>query len=67
MIDIVKDLPFEDCEHCECIEPEVSVNKLYGDFSLLCHEIEVYCANAKLCGKIREHLKKEAETNGADK
>ena len=67
MIDLVKSLPFEDCEDCQCFEPNFRSSKMFGDDKCLVNEIEVHCSSAPICREIRKHLKREAENNGTDK
>ena len=67
MVELVKCLPFADCEDCECFEPNFRSNKLYGNENCLVTEIEVHCSSSPICREIRRHMKKEAENNGADK
>lgn len=61
MIDIVKDLPFEDCETCECFEPNFRSNKLFGDEKCLVNEIIVNCSSSPICREIRRQMKKKEE------
>ena len=67
MIEIVKDLPFAECENCLAFDPTLRITKLYGNFELLTHEIEVYCDKVGICTEIRKQLKKEGNKNGTDK
>ena len=68
MIDIVKDLPFEDCEICQVFEPSIDQTKMFGDFKCLVNEITVTCNNYKICREVRRHLgsKKEEQTDAAE-
>ena len=69
MIEIVKNLPFEDCEICQVFDPEIDQTKMFGDFKCLVNDITITCSRHKVCREIRRHLEsnKEAENNGADK
>ena len=40
---------------------------MFGDEKCLVNEIEIHCSSSPICREIREHLKKEADQNGADK
>ena len=66
MIDLIKVLPFEDCERCQCFEPNFRSNKLFGDDECLVNEIEVHCSSAPICREIRKHIKKEEKTDAAE-
>ena len=63
MIDLVKCLPFDDCETCECFEPNFRHSKLYGDSNCLVNEIEIHCSSSPICREIRKHLKTEEQKN----
>ena len=67
MIDLVKCLPYEDCETCACFEPNFRSSKLFGDEKCLVNEIEVHCRSAQICREIRRQMKeKEAKKDGAE-
>ena len=61
MIDIVKDLPFEDCEICQLFEPEFEQTKMFGDDVCLVNEITVTCGRYKICREIRRQLESKKE------
>lgn len=61
MIDLVKCLPYEDCETCKCFEPNFRSSKLFGDEKCLVNEIEVHCSSAPICREIRRQMKKKEE------
>ena len=63
MIDIVKDLPYEDCEICQVFEPEFDQTKMFGDNVCLVNEITVICGKFKICREIRRHLASKKEAN----
>ena len=68
MIDIVKDLPFEECETCQLFEPSFQSNKMFADNECVINEIEVHCSSSPVCREIRRQLKlKEGKPYGADK
>ena len=56
MIDITKDLPFEDCEICQVFEPQLDQTKMFGDEKCLVNDITVTCGNYKICREIRRHI-----------
>ena len=68
MIDIVKDLPFEDCEICQVFEPELNQTRMFGDCVCLVNEITVTCSRYKICREVRRQLesRKEKKTDAAD-
>lgn len=69
MIEIVKDLPFEDCEICQVFEPDINHNRMFGDNVCLEDEVTVTCSRYRICREVRRHIEsiKEAEQSGADK
>ena len=68
MIEIVKDLPFEDCEICQVFDPEIDQTKMFGDFKCLVNDITITCSRYNVCREIRRHLEnnKEEQTDAAD-
>ena len=66
MISLVKVLPFEECEDCQCFEPNFRSSKLFGDDKCIVNEIEVRCSSSQICREIREQMKKEAKQDGAE-
>lgn len=67
MISVTKNFPFKECENCLAFDPSLRVNKLFGNFELLNHELEIYCGIDGTCREIRRQIAKEAESNGTDK
>ena len=65
MIDLIKDLPFEDCETCDCFEPNFSTSKLFGDYKCLVHEILVSCHSSPICREIRRHMEEKEDKKDA--
>ena len=53
MIELLKDLPFDDCEECECFEPTFHTSKMFADFKCVVKNIAVGCENTKLCKELR--------------
>ena len=68
MIDIVKDLPFEDCEICQVFEPSTNQTRMFGDDKCLVNEITVTCSRYGICREIRRHIEsnKEEQTDAAE-
>ena len=68
MIEIVKDLPFEDCEICQVFDPEIDQTKMFGDYKCLVNDITITCSRYKVCREIRRHLEsnKEEKQDGAE-
>ena len=67
MIEIEKDFPFEECENCKCFDPDLRITKIYGDFTLINHTLQIVCGKCDVCREIRDQINREAENNGADK
>ena len=63
MIDIVKDLPFEDCEICQVFEPEIDQTRMFGENVCLVNEITVTCSRYRICREIRRQLESKKEEN----
>ena len=63
MIEIVKDLPFKDCEICQVFELDADQTRMFGDDMCLIHEIIITCSRYKVCREIRRHLESKKEGN----
>ena len=68
VIDLRKDLPFEDCEICQVFDPETDHSRMFGDNVCLINEITVTCSRYKICREIRRHLEsiKEEQQDAAE-
>ena len=68
MIDLVKNLPFEDCEMCQVFDPDVNQSRMFGDGVCLVNEITVTCSRHKICREVRRHIEsmKEEKQDGAE-
>ena len=60
MIEIVEDLPFEDCEKCNCFLPGLK-HWIYADD--MCHKnkVIIYCSKSETCKDVRRHIKNVEE------
>lgn len=69
MIEIVKDLPFEDCEICQVFEPCTDQTRMFAEDRCVVNEITITCSRYKICREVRRHIDsvKEAQKNGTDK
>lgn len=63
MIEIVKDIPFKDCEICQAFELETDQTRMFGDDMCIIHEIIITCSRYKVCRDIRRHLESKKEGN----
>ena len=63
MIEIVKDIPFKDCEICQVFEPDIDQTRMFGDDMCLINEITITCSRYKVCREIRRHLESKKEGN----
>ena len=63
MIEIVKDLPFKDCEICQVFELDIDQTRMFGDDMCLINEITITCSRYKVCREIRRHLESKKEGN----
>ena len=68
MIDLVKALPYQDCENCQMFEPTIDHNRMFGDHVCLVNEITITCSRYGICREVRRHLesKKEEKQDGAE-
>ncbi len=66
MIEIVKDLPFEECDSCDLFEAVMNEEKLFAEYYVVLHSVAIKCKNRMICRNIRAMLE-EAENNGTDK
>ena len=63
MIEIVKNLPFKDCENCQVFELDADQTRMFGDDMCLINEITITCSRYKVCREIRRHLESKKEGN----
>ena len=68
MIEIVTDLPFEDCEKCNLFYPGLKYWKFAKD---MCNtnKVIIFCHKSETCENVRRHIKNlvGGYTDGADK
>jgi len=65
MIEITKDLPFEECNSCDFFEPVMNEEKLFAEYSVVLHSVTIRCNNRIICRNIRAMLK-EAKSDAAE-